>query len=188
MDTFLSDKNRAVRRAVRSFCDQEVSPLAGEMDREAAFPWEIVEKMGKLGYFGIQVPKELGGAGLDSMSYVLVIEELSKASASLGLCVTVHNSVAVFPILAFGNDEQKQKWIPPLARGEKIGAFCLTEPNAGSDASGIEATAVRKGDRCNMRSSSDDTISFSSSFMAIILPLSVLIVVLSRYSLGILGT
>ena len=147
MDTFLSDKNRAVRRAVRSFCDQEVSPLAGEMDREAAFPWEIVEKMGKLGYFGIQVPKELGGAGLDSMSYVLVIEELSKASASLGLCVTVHNSVAVFPILAFGNDEQKQKWIPPLARGEKIGAFCLTEPNAGSDASGIEATAVRKGDR-----------------------------------------
>jgi butyryl-CoA dehydrogenase len=102
--------------------------------------------MGKLGYFGIQAPKKLGGAGLDTMSYVIVIEEISKACASLGLCITVHNSVAVFPILTFGDDEQKQKWIPPLARGEKIGAFCLTEPNAGSDAAGIEATAIRQGD------------------------------------------
>jgi len=146
MDTFLTQKNRAVRRAVRSFCDEEVCPIAGEIDHEASFPWEVVEKMGKLGYFGIQVPKELGGAGLDSMSYVIVIEEISRACASLGLCVTVHNSVAVFPILAFGNDEQKTKWIPCLARGEKIGAFCLTEPNAGSDAGSIEATAIRQGD------------------------------------------
>jgi butyryl-CoA dehydrogenase len=146
MDTFLTEKNRAVRRAVRSFCDEEVRPIAGEIDREESFPWEVVEKMGKLGYFGIQVPRELGGAGLDSMSYVIVIEEISRACASLGLCVTVHNSVAVFPILAFGNDQQKQKWIPPLARGEKIGAFCLTEPNAGSDAAGIEATAIRRED------------------------------------------
>ncbi|MFZ0448328.1 MAG: acyl-CoA dehydrogenase family protein [Desulfatiglandaceae bacterium] len=147
MDTLLSEKNRAVRRSVRSFCDEEVYPIAREIDREASFPWEVVEKMGKLGYFGVQVPKELGGAGLDTMSYVLVIEEISKACASLGLCVTVHNSVAVFPILTFGNEEQKRKWIPPLARGEKIGAFCLTEPNAGSDASAIEATAIRRGDR-----------------------------------------
>ena len=145
MNTFLTEKNRAVRRAVRSFCDEEIRPIAGEIDREASFPWQVVEKMGKMGYFGIQVPRELGGAGLDSMSYVIVIEELSRACAGLGLCVTVHNSVAVFPILAFGNDEQKQKWIPPLARGEKIGAFCLTEPNAGSDAAGIEATAIRQG-------------------------------------------
>lgn len=146
MDTFLSEKNRAVRRAVRSFCDDEICPIAREIDREASFPWEVVEKMGKLGYFGIQVPKELGGAGLDSMSYVVVIEEISRACASLGLCITVHNSVAVFPILAFGNDDQKHAWIPSLARGEKIGAFCLTEPNAGSDAAGIEATAIRQGD------------------------------------------
>jgi len=144
MDTFLSEKNRAVRRSVRSFCDKEIRPIAREIDREASFPWEVVEKMGKLGYFGIQVPRELGGAGLDSVSYVIVIEEISRACASLGLCVTVHNSVAVFPIMTFGNDEQKQKWIPPLARGEKIGAFCLTEPNAGSDAAGIEATAIRQ--------------------------------------------
>ena len=146
MDTFLSEKNRAVRRSVRSFCDEEVCPIAREIDREASFPWEVVEKMGKLGYFGIQAPKELGGAGLDSMSYVIVIEEISKACASLGLCVSVHNSVAVFPILTFGDDEQKNKWIPPLARGEKIGAFCLTEPNAGSDAAGIEATAIHRRD------------------------------------------
>jgi len=146
MDTFLSEKNQAVRRSVRSFCNEEVCPIAREIDREASFPWEVVEKMGKLGYFGIQAPKKLGGAGLDTMSYVIVIEEISKACASLGLCITVHNSVAVFPILTFGDDEQKQKWIPPLAQGEKIGAFCLTEPNAGSDAAGIEATAIRQGD------------------------------------------
>jgi len=146
MDTFLSEKNQAVRRSVRSFCNEEVCPIAREIDREALFPWEVVEKMGKLGYFGIQAPKKLGGAGLDTMSYVIVIEEISKACASLGLCITVHNSVAVFPILTFGDDEQKQKWIPPLARGEKIGAFCLTEPNAGSDAAGIEATAIRQRD------------------------------------------
>jgi butyryl-CoA dehydrogenase len=100
--------------------------------------------MGKLGYFGIQAPKELGGAGLDSVSSILVIEEVSKASAGLGLCLSVHNSVALYPILAFGSPEQLQKWVPPLASGEKIGAFCLTEPNAGSDAAGIEAAAVRE--------------------------------------------
>lgn len=143
MDTFLSEKNRAVRRSVRSFCDREISPIAREIDREGSFPWEVVEKMGKLGYFGVQVPEYLGGADLDTMSYAVLIEEISKACAGLGLCVTVHNSVAVFPIMAFGTEEQKEKWIPPLARGEKIGAFCLSEPNAGSDAAGIEATAIR---------------------------------------------
>ncbi|MBW2599353.1 MAG: acyl-CoA dehydrogenase family protein, partial [Deltaproteobacteria bacterium] len=110
------------------------------------FPWEIVEMMGKLGYFGIQAPKNLGGAETDTISYVITIEEISRACGSLGLCVTVHNSVAVYPILAFGTEEQKERWIPQLARGEKIGAFGLTEPNAGSDAAGIEATAIRNGD------------------------------------------
>jgi alkylation response protein AidB-like acyl-CoA dehydrogenase len=103
----------------------------------------VIEKMGKLGYFGIQVPQTLGGAGLDTVGYIIVIEEISKACAALGLCVTVHNSVAVYPLLAFGSEEQKQKWVPPLAKGEKIGAFCLTEPNVGSDAAGIEASAIR---------------------------------------------
>ena len=144
MDAFLSEKNRAVRRSVRTFCQREIQPIAKEIDQEASFPWDVIEKMGKLGYFGIQVPKALDGAGLDTIDYIIVIEEISRACAGLGLCVTVHNSVAVYPLLAFGSEEQKQKWVPPLARGEKIGAFCLTEPNAGSDAAGIEATAIRK--------------------------------------------
>jgi butyryl-CoA dehydrogenase len=146
MDTILSEEHRVVRRSVRRFCERELQPIAKEIDHEARFPWEVVEKMGRLGYFGIQVPKGLGGADLDSLSYAIIIEEISKVCASLGLCVTVHNSVAVYPILAFGSEEQKTKWVPPLARGEKIGAFCLTEPNAGSDATGIEATAIRDGD------------------------------------------
>ena len=146
MDSILSEKHRVVRRSVRRFCERELQPIAKEIDHEARFPWEVVEKMGRLGYFGIQVPKELGGADLDSLSYAIIIEEISRVCASLGLCVTVHNSVAVYPILAFGSEEQKTKWVPPLARGEKIGAFCLTEPNAGSDATGIESTAVKDGE------------------------------------------
>jgi len=145
MDSILSEKHRVVRRSVRRFSERELRPIAKEIDHEARFPWEVVEKMGRLGYFGIQVPKELGGADLDSLSYAIIIEEISRVCASLGLCVTVHNSVAVYPILAFGSEEQKAEWVPPLARGEKIGAFCLTEPNAGSDATGIESTAIKDG-------------------------------------------
>jgi alkylation response protein AidB-like acyl-CoA dehydrogenase len=145
MDSILSEKHRIVRRSVRTFCERELRPIAKEIDQEARFPWEVVEKMGQLGYFGVQVPRVLGGADLDSLSYAIIIEEISRVCASLGLCVTVHNSVAVYPIMAFGSNEQKQKWVPPLARGEKIGAFCLTEPNVGSDAAGIESTAFLDG-------------------------------------------
>jgi len=146
MDTFLSEKNRVVRRSVRAFCEKNIAPIAKDIDQEARFPWEVVEKMGKLGYFGIQVPENLSGAGMDSVSGAITVEEISRVSAALGLCVSVHNSVCVYPIMQFGTEKQKGKWIPPLARCEKIGAFCLTEPNAGSDASGIEATALRDGD------------------------------------------
>jgi alkylation response protein AidB-like acyl-CoA dehydrogenase len=146
MDNLLTDKHRAVKRSVRTFCERELGPIAGQIDQEASFPWEVVEKMGRLGYFGIQVPKDLGGAGMDSVGYIIVIEEISRVCAGLGLCVTVHNSVGVYPIVAFGSEEQKKKWVPPLARGEKIGAFCFTEPNAGSDTAGIESTAIRDGD------------------------------------------
>jgi butyryl-CoA dehydrogenase len=146
MDTFLTEKHKSVRRTVRAFCNREISPIAKDIDQEARFPWEIVEKMGKLGFFGIQVPKEFSGAALDTVSYIIIIEEVSRVCASLGLCLSVHNSVAVFPIQAFGSDSQKEDWLPPLARGEKVGAFCLTEPNAGSDASGIEATAIKNED------------------------------------------
>ena len=142
MNTLLSEKHRTVRRSVRNFCERELRPIAKEIDQEARFPWEIVEKMGNLGFFGVQAPIDLDGAGMDSVGYAVVIEEISRVCASLGLCVSVHNSVVIYPLLAFGSEEQKQRWVPPLARGEKIGAFCLTEPNAGSDAAAIEATAV----------------------------------------------
>jgi alkylation response protein AidB-like acyl-CoA dehydrogenase len=146
MDVFLNEKHLAVQRSVRTFCERELMPIAKDLDLEARFPWEVVEKMGKLGYFGIQVPEELGGAGMDAVSYVIVIEEISRACAALGLCLTVHYGVGIYPIMAFGTVEQKEKWVPPMAGGEKIGAFCLTEPNAGTDPGGIEATAVRDGD------------------------------------------
>ncbi|MBW2181194.1 MAG: acyl-CoA dehydrogenase family protein [Deltaproteobacteria bacterium] len=146
MDTFISEKHQTVRRTVRAFCEQNIAPIAKDIDQEARFPWEIVEKMGKLGYFGIQVPEKLSGAGMDSVSSAVTIEEISRVCAALGLCVSVHNSVCVYPLMQFGNEDQHKKWIPPLAKAEKIGAFCLTEPNAGSDASGIEATALKDGD------------------------------------------
>lgn len=146
MEPFLSEKHAIVRRSVRAFCERELRPIAAEIDREGRFPWEVVEKMGKLGYFGIQTPADLGGAEMDSLSNAIVVEEISRVCAGLGLCVTVHNSVGVFPLVHFGNSEQKKRWVPPLAKGEKIGAFCLTEPNAGSDASAITSTAVLDGD------------------------------------------
>lgn len=135
-------KHRLVRRSVREFAEAELGPVAHEIDQEARFPREVIEKMRPLNYFGLQVPKKYGGAALDSISYAIVIEELSRVSGSVGLCVTVHNSVGVYPILEYGTREQKDRFVPGLARGEHIGAFCLTEANAGSDAGGVETHAV----------------------------------------------
>jgi butyryl-CoA dehydrogenase len=145
-EPFIKEQHRILRRSVRDFCEQELKPIAAEIDQEARFPWEVAEKMGPLGYFGIQAPRELGGAGLDSLSYAITIEEVSRVSGAMGLCLSVHNSVALYPILAFGSQEQHRRWVPPLAQGQKVGAFCLTEPNAGSDAGAITATALEAGD------------------------------------------
>ncbi len=138
-------KHKLVRKAVREFCEAELGPIAHEMDRDARFPWEVVEKMRPLNFFGLQVPKEYGGADLDSISYAIAVEEISRVSGAMGLCVTVHNSVGIYPIVHFGTDEQKERFVPRLASGESIGAFCLTEANAGSDASGVETHAVASG-------------------------------------------
>ncbi|RJQ82737.1 MAG: acyl-CoA dehydrogenase [Desulfobacteraceae bacterium] len=145
-EPFLTAKHRVLRRTVRAFCEQELRPIASEIDREARFPWEVAEKMGPLGYFGIQAPSNMGGAGLDTVSYAIIIEEVSRVSGAIGLCLSVHNSVALFPILAFGSSEQHRRWVPALAQGKKIGAFCLTEPNVGSDASALSATALPEQD------------------------------------------
>jgi butyryl-CoA dehydrogenase len=145
-EPFVTEKHRVLRRSVRSFCEKELRPIAAQIDQEARFPWEVVEKMGPLGYFGIQAPQSMGGAGLDSLSYAITIEEVSRVSGAIGLCLSVHNSVALYPILAFGSPGQHQRWVTALAKGEKIGAFCLTEPNAGSDAGGLTATALPDGE------------------------------------------
>ncbi|MBW2440838.1 MAG: acyl-CoA dehydrogenase family protein [Deltaproteobacteria bacterium] len=142
MDFNPCTKHKAVRKTVRKFAETELGPISHEIDRDSRFPWEVIEKMGPLNYFGLQVPKKYGGAGLDTVSYAITIEEISRVCAAVGLCVTVHNSVGAYPIVLFGTEEQKERFLPLLASGEYIGAFCLTEANAGSDAGAVETTAV----------------------------------------------
>jgi len=142
LDFYPCMKHRAVRKAVRKFAETELGPISHEIDRDARFPREVIEKMRPLNYFGLQVPKKYGGAELDAVSYAITIEEISRVCAAVGLCVTVHNSVGAYPIVLFGTEEQKERFLPKLAGGEYIGAFCLTEANAGSDAGAVETTAV----------------------------------------------
>lgn len=139
-------KHKIVRKAVREFSEAELAPVAHEIDRDARFPWEVVEKMRPLNFFGLQIPREYGGAELDSVSYAIVVEEVSRVSGAMGLCLTVHNSVGAYPIVRFGTEDQKRRFLPRLASGEAIGAFCLTEANAGSDASAVETSALRTPD------------------------------------------
>jgi len=139
-------KHQLIRKSVREFAENEIKPHVSELDREARFPWEIVEKMKPLNFFGLQTPREFGGADLDTISYAIVIEEISRVSAALGLCVTVHNSVGIYPILKFGTRKQQENFVPRMAAGDRIGAFCLTEANAGSDAGGVETHAVEVKD------------------------------------------
>lgn len=142
MDFNPCTKHKAVRKTVRKFAETELGPISHEIDRDTRFPWEVIEKMGPLNYFGLQVPKKYGGAELDTISYAITIEEISRVCAAVGLCVTVHNSVGAYPIVRFGTEAQKERFLPLLASGEYIGAFCLTEANAGSDAGAVETTAI----------------------------------------------
>lgn len=138
-------KHKLIRNSVRYFAETELAPIAAEIDRNATFPLDVIEKMKKLNYFGLQVPKEFGGAAMDSISAAIVVEEISRVCAAVGLCVTVHNGVAVYPFLQFASPEQKDTYLSRLASGEIIGAFSLTEANAGSDAGSVETTAVKNG-------------------------------------------
>jgi butyryl-CoA dehydrogenase len=146
MDFDPTMKQAVVRRTARSFAEAELAAIAADIDEEARFPWEVVEKMRDLDYFGLQACREYGKAGLDAISACIVIEELSRVCAAMGLAIAVHNGVAVHPIDVFGTDDQKKKFLPALARGDQIGAFCLTEPNAGSDVTNVETTAIEDGD------------------------------------------
>lgn len=144
MDRYLTSEHEALRARVRDFAQQAIAPVARELDERAEFPWETVKAMAEMGLLGIPVPRELGGRGLDYQSYLLVIEELAKVDASHAITVSAHTTLGTSPILAFGTDEQKRRYVPLLARGTVLGGFGLTEPQAGSDASRTRTRAVRE--------------------------------------------
>jgi alkylation response protein AidB-like acyl-CoA dehydrogenase len=146
MDFELTPEQSAVRTLARELAEAEIAPSASEWDREHRFPDELYPKLAELGLMGVCVPEEYGGAGVDFLSYVLVLEELSRADAGVGVTVAVHTSAVTLPLLTFGSEEQRARFVPPLARGETLGAFALTEPGSGSDAGSLRTTAIPDGD------------------------------------------
>jgi len=146
MDFALSKEHEMARQLFKDFAEKEVKPLAQEVDETERFPSETVEKMAKYGFLGIPVPKEYGGQGADILTYAMCVEELSKVCGTTGVVVSAHTSLCIDPILTYGTEEQKQKYVIPLAKGEKLGAFGLTEPGAGTDAQGQQTKAVLDGD------------------------------------------
>lgn len=146
MNFKLDNTQQLFLQMIREFSDKEVKPLAAEIDEQERFPMETVEKMSQLGIMGIPVPEEYGGAGGSNLMYAMAVEELSRSCATTGVIVSAHTSLCIAPILEHGTEEQKQRFLPKLASGEWIGAFGLTEPNAGTDASAQQTTAVADGD------------------------------------------
>jgi butyryl-CoA dehydrogenase len=142
----LDESYNEIRDMVSKFSDMEVAPVAAKIDKEGKIPKEIIQKLAQNGLLGSYVPEEFGGAGMDYLSYALIVEELSRNCASTGVFVSAHTSLCIWPILNFGTQEQKQKYLPKLATGEYIGCFCLSEPNAGSDAGSLSTFAEDKGD------------------------------------------
>ena len=141
MDFDLTPEQQLIRSTVRDFAEQEVAPVAEELDRTKSFPYEIVEKLGGLGMMGIPFPQEYGGGGADTLAYALAIEELARVDASVCITVAAHTSLGTMPIYLWGTDEQKRDWLPQLCTGKKLAAFGLTEPEAGSDAGNVRTTA-----------------------------------------------
>ena len=142
----LSDEHVQLQQTFRDFADNEVKPLAKELDETERFPLETIAKMAEMGMMGLPVPEELGGSGIDQLGYILAVEELSKVCATTGIILSAHTSLCCWPIMTFGTPEQKEKYLKPLASGKKLGAFALTEPSAGTDASMQKSVAVLEGD------------------------------------------
>jgi short-chain 2-methylacyl-CoA dehydrogenase len=142
MNFDLTDEQQDVRRLVREFAEAEVRPVAEELDRTKSFPYEIVAKLGQLGLMGIPYPEEYGGGGADNLSYAIAIEELTRVDSSVAITVAAHTSLGTWPIYAFGSDDQKEEWLPRLCSGRQLGAFGLTEPEAGSDAGNTRTRAT----------------------------------------------
>ena len=140
-----TEEQRMIQEMARNFAQKEVLPKAAELDETGRFPEELVRQMAELGLMGVAVPEEYGGAGMDNICYVIAMEEISRACASTGVILSVNNSLACDPLLAFGSEEQKKKYLVPLASGKHLGCFGLTEPGAGSDAGSQKTTAVREG-------------------------------------------
>jgi alkylation response protein AidB-like acyl-CoA dehydrogenase len=143
----LTEEQALIRNTIRDFATEKIEPIAAACDEQQKFPEETVQELGKLGILGITVPEEYGGAGGDQLSYILAVEELSRVDASHGLTLAAHVSLGMYPILTFGTEEQKKKYLPPLCDGRGLGTFGLTEPNAGSDAAATRTKAVLEGDQ-----------------------------------------
>jgi alkylation response protein AidB-like acyl-CoA dehydrogenase len=146
MDLQLSEEHRMIRDAARDFAQNEIAKVAAHFDETGEFPHETIKKMGGLGFMGIEVPEEYGGAGMDTIAYVLAMEEINKVDAAHGTIMSVNNSLFCYGILRFGTEEQKHKYVTPIASGQKTGAYSLTEPMSGSDAATMKSRAVREGD------------------------------------------
>lgn len=142
----LSDEHVQLQQTFRDFAENEVKPIAKELDETERFPLETIAKMAEMGMMGLPVPEELGGSGIDQLGYILAVEELSKVCATTGIILSAHTSLCCWPIMTFGTPEQKEKYLKPLASGKKLGAFALTEPSAGTDASMQKSVAVLEGD------------------------------------------
>src|ERR1700736_3247830 len=142
MDFDLPADHRLLRSTVREFAEQEIAPVAEELDRTHSFPYAIVRRLSELDLMGIPFPEEYGGAGGDSLAYALVVEELARVDSSVAITLCAHTSLGTQPIYLFGSESQKQEWLPRLCRGEQLGAFGLTEPEAGSDAGNTQTRAV----------------------------------------------
>jgi butyryl-CoA dehydrogenase len=168
MDFDLTEEQRIIQETARAFAQKEVKPVAAKLDREGVFPVELVRRLGQLGFMGTFVPIELDGSGMDTVSYVIALEEISKAWASLGAIMTVNNSLVCEPILRFGSEGQKRKYLPGLARGELLGCYALTEPGAGSDAGAIQTRAEKKGDAYILEGSKIFTTNGSRADLAIV--------------------
>jgi acyl-CoA dehydrogenase len=146
MNLVFTEEQKMMQKMVRDFAQKEIAPAIEHMEETEEFPRHLIKKMAELGLMGIPIPEEYGGAGMDFTSYIIAINELSKVSATIGVILSVHTSVGTNPILYFGNEEQKKKYIPKLASGEYLGAFGLTEPSSGSDAASLKTRAVKQGD------------------------------------------
>ncbi len=172
MDFELNEQQQMIRDMARKFADERVAPLAEKTDKEHAFPAEIIREMGEMGLMGVAVPEEYGGAGMGYVEYVLAMEEISRACASTGVIMSVNNSLVCDPLLRFGTEEQKKKYLVPLASGEKLGAFSLSESGAGSDAAAVSCRAKEDGDSwvlngtklwCTNGNEADTVILFAST-------------------------